>query len=77
MAPGRVRPLNDYSATVIGIVRDETDYREILSATSSTAAGSRAFLPTRPVTIATTRHWRHRAATWAILRCLCATARAR
>ncbi|MCB1697424.1 MAG: hypothetical protein H6984_04980 [Pseudomonadales bacterium] len=24
-------PLNDYSATVIGIVRDETDYREILS----------------------------------------------
>ena len=24
-------PLNDYSATVIGIIRDERDFREILS----------------------------------------------
>ena len=58
-------PLNDYTATVIGMVRDEVDFRQLPMATFSTSAAVQVSPPTPTAATRTTRHWSSRARTCA------------
>jgi hypothetical protein len=50
-------PLNDYTATVIGMVRDDVDFRTVLSA-DLVYTGQGITRPTRTRTMTTTWRWR-------------------